>query len=90
MVRRNETTAQHSFEELIQSISELDCFDYMNILLYCVSQKDDCSDLYQKARSQINDLSQNEKESLIKWWSNVALVGEAESTLALSLINATV
>ena len=40
-----------------------------------------------KAKAKLDKISVEERDKIIEWWSNVDLVGEEESKLALSVIN---
>lgn len=86
MVRRNETKIEYSFEDLIHKISYLSEFDIMNILLYYTAKGETNNDGYLNAQEKLNKLSADERKNIIDWWSNISLVGEEESKLALSLI----
>lgn len=87
MVRREETEAEYSFEDLIHKITDPGAFDFMNVFLYYEGKGKTDSDMYLKAREEIAMLSEEDREELYKWWSNVALVGEEESSFVLSLIS---
>lgn len=87
MVRRGETESTLSFEEVIQKKSTYCGFDIMNILLYYVARGDTDSERYLKAKSELTKLEPDERQKIISWWSNVELVGEEESILALNLLN---
>jgi hypothetical protein len=87
MIRRNETIAKYSFEDVVQQIFMPGVFAHMNILLYCVATNDLSSNLYRKASVYMNALKESDKSLICKWWGNVDIVGQAESDLALSFIN---
>lgn len=86
MVRRKETKRQYSFEELIKKKTDLDGFSLVNILLYCTTGGKTDSDMFLKAKTEIEKISKEEREAICAWWGNVEIVGEEESKLALSLI----
>lgn len=88
MIRRNETQGSYSFEEVICQIEYWSEFDLMNMLLYYIEKGETNSDKYLRAKKQLDKISDEEKESIMEWWRNVDRVGEEESKLALSLINA--
>ena len=87
MIRRNETQGSYSFEEVICQIEYWSEFDLMNMLLYYIEKGETNSDKYLRAKKLLDKISDEERESIMEWWSNVDRVGEEESKLALSLIN---
>ncbi len=87
MVRRNETKKSYSFEDIIGKQSQLSGFDLMNILLYYISKEMKDSEEYMTYREKLANISDEERNNIIEWWSNIDRVGEKESTIALSLIN---
>lgn len=84
MVRRNEVVAEVDFEEIMQNKKNETGFDLMNLLLYYSSRNEIENEGYQRAKSGLKAISEDEKNSIIKWWSDISLVGEEESKLALS------
>ncbi|MBR3978641.1 MAG: SIR2 family protein [Oscillospiraceae bacterium] len=87
MIRRNETEKSYSFEEIIDQLVYWSEFDLMNILLYYIAKGETNNKTYIKAKEKFEKISEEERNNIIEWWSNVERVGEKESKLALSLIN---
>lgn len=87
MIRRNETEKQYYFEDIISQMVFWGEFDLVNILLYYTAKGETDNDKYMKAKAKLDQISVEERDKIIEWWSNVDLVGEEESKLALSLIN---
>ena len=86
MVRRNEAKSNLCFEEIMQQKTNLTGFDFMNILLFYKFKDETKNEKYQKAKNSLAKLSEDERDSIISWWSNINLVGEYESKIALSFI----
>lgn len=86
MVRRNEAKSNLCFEEIMQQKTNLTGFDFMNILLFYKFKDETENEKYQKAKNSLAKLSEDERDSIISWWSNINLVGEYESKIALSFI----
>ena len=84
MVRRKEVVSELDFEELIRSQTHPTGFDFVNLLLYYISKNEVESEKYQEAKNELKTIPEVEKYDVIEWWSNVDLVGEEESKLALS------
>lgn len=84
MARRKEVVSDFVFEELMQRKKNQTGFDFMNLLLYYSSRNEFENEEYQRAKSKLKEISEDEKNSIIEWWSNINLVGEEESKLALS------
>lgn len=84
MARRKEVVSKFDFEEIMQQKNSHTGFDCVNLLLYYSSKNEIENDEYQKAKSKLKLISEDEKNSIIEWWSNINLVGKEESELVLS------
>ena len=61
--------------------------DLMNIILYYTSRGETDNDQYLRAKTKLDNISEEERETIVEWWSKVDIVGEEESKLALSLVH---
>ena len=86
MVRRNETERSYSFIDLIKKKTVLNGFDLMNVLLYYISKGETDGEKFRKYQEELINISDEERQEIIEWWSNTERVGKEESELALSLI----
>ena len=87
IIRRKETVGSYDFLETISSVTFRDSILLMNIMLYYVGSSSDCEEMLNSIKEEFRQLPQSEWTSAIECWSNVKLVGEKESKLALSLID---
>ena len=86
MIRRKEARTTRSFWEVLDEKKILSAFDYMNIILQCLSTDDRQNPHFSRAMKQIECLEPEEISGLVDWWNNTLLVGTEESKLALSII----
>ena len=87
MVRRNETERSYSFKDIIEKKTTLSGFDLMNVLLYYISKGETDGVKYREYQEELLNISDEERNDIIEWWSDTERVGEKESELALSLVN---
>lgn len=86
MVRRNETKKSYSFEDIIGRKSILGGFDLINVLLYYISKGETSGDKYMMYKEKLDNISDEERNHIVEWWSDKMRVGEQESELALTLV----
>lgn len=86
MVRRNEATSKFDFIKIMQQKKVLTGFDFMNLLLFYSAKNQFENAEYQNAKHQIELITEEEKNSIVDWWSKIDIVGKEESRLALSFL----
>lgn len=87
MMRRKETVrVQDSFWDIINDVSDDLIFKHMNTVLYCISENLTDDPRYKTALEFLRVMTHEDVVALYRCWSDINLVGESESELALKLI----
>lgn len=87
MIRRNETSEELSFWDVIKDIKEPGIFAHLNVILYCIEYNETKTDTYNTAVANLTKCTPTSVFDAIDWWSNTEIVGEKESELALDILN---
>lgn len=87
MLRRKETVQTNkTFGDIVNDIPQNYVFKHMNTILYCISENIMDDPRYTASIEYLKTMTEEEKENLLGCWTNVEMVGEAESKLALTII----
>lgn len=87
MIRRKETiSTDRQFWDVINSIPNDYVFKHMNTVLYCVTEGIENDLRYNSSIDYLKMMTLKDEESIYECWTNINLVGETESQLALKIL----
>lgn len=87
MLRRKETVNyKEGFWSVVDKVSDANEFKHMNIALYCISEGLQDTSQYYNAIEQIGKMDKEQRNQLHEYWSNIDIVGETESHIAIGIL----